>query len=193
MNKLVIPSILVATVLVAGIFAFAPVNQVSTVHTTLQQTIGTAQEDSLVFTTATVDPAIDFAVTVDGNGTFTLTQLYLYWDTATFDEANDDSESLTVTTCTLNDDEDSDIVWNFTDILLGGDDDPADIVEQSILETIDVPEHVGNGIIIGASDSFDCSGTTDTNGSGVDGFIFTVRAFGHGAGTMSVTSTDSTP
>ena len=33
MNKLAIPAILVATVLVAGIFAFSPVEQASTVHT----------------------------------------------------------------------------------------------------------------------------------------------------------------
>ena len=35
MNKLTIPTILVATVMVAGIFAFMPVEQASTVHTTI--------------------------------------------------------------------------------------------------------------------------------------------------------------
>ena len=35
MNKLTIPTILVATVMVAGIFAFAPVQNASTVHTTI--------------------------------------------------------------------------------------------------------------------------------------------------------------
>ena len=35
MNKLAIPAILAATVLVAGIFAFMPVQQASTVHTTI--------------------------------------------------------------------------------------------------------------------------------------------------------------
>ena len=38
MNKLAIPAILVATVMVAGIFAFMPVQQASTVHTTIQDT-----------------------------------------------------------------------------------------------------------------------------------------------------------
>jgi len=38
MNKLTIPAILVATVMVAGIFAFMPVEQASTVHTTIQGT-----------------------------------------------------------------------------------------------------------------------------------------------------------
>ena len=38
MNKLAIPAILVATVMVAGIFAFMPVEQASTVHTTIQDT-----------------------------------------------------------------------------------------------------------------------------------------------------------
>jgi len=36
MNKILIPALLVATVMVAGMFAFAPVEQASTVHTTIQ-------------------------------------------------------------------------------------------------------------------------------------------------------------
>jgi len=36
MNRLTIPAILAATVLVAGIFAFMPIEQASTVHTTIQ-------------------------------------------------------------------------------------------------------------------------------------------------------------
>ena len=39
MNKLTIPSILAATVLIAGIFAFMPVEKASTVHTTLGEKI----------------------------------------------------------------------------------------------------------------------------------------------------------
>ena len=35
MNKLTIPSILAATVLIAGIFAFMPVEKANTVHTSL--------------------------------------------------------------------------------------------------------------------------------------------------------------
>jgi len=42
MNKLTIPAILVATVMVAGIFAFMPVQQASTVHTTITADIGTS-------------------------------------------------------------------------------------------------------------------------------------------------------
>lgn len=38
MNKLVIPTILVSITLVAGIFAFMPVEKASTVHTTVQGT-----------------------------------------------------------------------------------------------------------------------------------------------------------
>jgi len=49
MSKLIIPAILAATVLVAGIFAFMPVQQASTVHTTL----GTAAD------IATVDANVD--------------------------------------------------------------------------------------------------------------------------------------
>jgi len=42
MNKLTIPAILVATVMVAGIFAFMPVQQASTVHTTGTITVSAA-------------------------------------------------------------------------------------------------------------------------------------------------------
>lgn len=40
MKRLVIPAILAAVVLVAGIFAYAPVEKVSTVHTTINNDIG---------------------------------------------------------------------------------------------------------------------------------------------------------
>ena len=40
MNKLTIPAILAATVMVAGMFAFMPVQQASTVHTTGTMTLG---------------------------------------------------------------------------------------------------------------------------------------------------------
>ncbi len=38
MNKLTIPTILIATVMVAGIFAFMPIDKATTVHTTIQGT-----------------------------------------------------------------------------------------------------------------------------------------------------------
>ena len=50
MNKLTIPAILVATVMVAGMFAFMPVQQASTVHDTIQAT--TTQIQSVASTTA---------------------------------------------------------------------------------------------------------------------------------------------
>jgi len=40
MNKITIPAILVATVMVAGAFAFMPVEQASTVHTTILASTG---------------------------------------------------------------------------------------------------------------------------------------------------------
>ena len=42
MNKLAIPAILVATVMVAGIFAFTPIEKASTVHTTITADLGTS-------------------------------------------------------------------------------------------------------------------------------------------------------
>jgi len=43
MNKLTMPTILVATVMVAGMFAFMPVQQASTVHTTILDVTPTIQ------------------------------------------------------------------------------------------------------------------------------------------------------
>ena len=40
MNKLAIPAILLATVMVAGIFAFSPIEKATSVHTTITATIG---------------------------------------------------------------------------------------------------------------------------------------------------------
>jgi len=54
MNKLMIPAILAATVLVAGIFAFMPVEQASTVHTTIQAST-THLVDTTVEATASGD------------------------------------------------------------------------------------------------------------------------------------------
>ena len=81
MNKLTIPAILVATVMVAGIFAFIPVEQASTVHTTsiLPGTVGlgcateavtllaTPDEDEILFTfTGEGSPILIKTITVIG-------------------------------------------------------------------------------------------------------------------------------
>ena len=60
MNKLTIPAILVATVMVAGIFAFMPVQQASTVHTTflLPATTGIACATEAVDIGAEIDDDI---------------------------------------------------------------------------------------------------------------------------------------
>lgn len=48
MNRFILPSILLGTVLIAGLFAVLPIEKASTVHTTLQTSIGTLQ--TIVFT-----------------------------------------------------------------------------------------------------------------------------------------------
>ena len=69
MNKLTIPAILAATVMVAGIFAFMPVQQASTVHTTLGTAANLAILDTnvdaiLVDTDTTIPAAITTVDTV---------------------------------------------------------------------------------------------------------------------------------
>lgn len=72
MNKTVIPSILTATILVAGIFAFMPVEKASTVHTSIgtqqvevvRKTLPSDGTDVLVTITAATDTVIH-AVWID--------------------------------------------------------------------------------------------------------------------------------
>ena len=47
MNKLLIPTMLTAAILIAGVFAFLPIEQASTVHTTIINTLGGADNDDL--------------------------------------------------------------------------------------------------------------------------------------------------
>jgi len=54
MNKVVIPTLLIATVMIAGFFAFIPVNEASTVHTT----IATNVDDQNRAMTWTIESAI---------------------------------------------------------------------------------------------------------------------------------------
>jgi len=56
LNKIVIPAILAATVLIAGMFAFVPVERASTVHTTIQAALqgSSAQTDTIVKATTDV-------------------------------------------------------------------------------------------------------------------------------------------
>jgi len=65
MNKLTIPAILVATVMVAGIFAFMPIEQASTVH---QSTTGPQRlsEDIILVTVEDTDLVIECPATSNG-------------------------------------------------------------------------------------------------------------------------------
>ena len=90
MNKLTIPAILAATVMVAGIFAFMPVEQASTVHTTsiLPGTTGIACATEDVAALATADNDIityTFAQSVIVLSALTNADASLAGDTLTFD------------------------------------------------------------------------------------------------------------
>ena len=67
MNKLAIPAILVATVMVAGIFAFIPVEQASTVHDTITADLELKVATTEIATLDAVDEGDDvFAAALDG-------------------------------------------------------------------------------------------------------------------------------
>jgi len=55
MNKLLIPAILAATVVIAGIFAFAPIDKASTVHTTITAQLVTTATNTVDLDAANAD------------------------------------------------------------------------------------------------------------------------------------------
>lgn len=59
MRKLIIPSILAVTVLIAGIFAFMPIEKVSTVHGSIQANTARVSEDLIAVTVADTDLVIE--------------------------------------------------------------------------------------------------------------------------------------
>jgi len=67
MNKAILPSILAATILIAGLFAFAPIEKASTVHTTIQDN----QLNQIVITTSA-----DLSTPVRPNCTDNVFQVY---------------------------------------------------------------------------------------------------------------------
>jgi len=83
MNKLLIPTILVATVMVAGIFAFMPVEQASTVHESEEfQTIVTESAGGGVRVTETINDETGLSGyltfdRIDGAGVFSIDTLML--------------------------------------------------------------------------------------------------------------------
>jgi len=77
MNKLTIPAILAATVLVAGMFAFMPVQQASTVHLTLGTAADLATVDAnvdLILADTGASLVIGAGDTVVGTGTISATE-----------------------------------------------------------------------------------------------------------------------
>lgn len=70
MIKYTLPIMLVATVLVAGIFAFVPINEASTVHTTIQNS-----QLQIKTTTDTAAAAAGTVVTIDLDAPFELLQI----------------------------------------------------------------------------------------------------------------------
>jgi len=82
MNKIIIPAIMTATILIAISFAFMPVEQATTVHTTIQASQTVSKSDVDV-TPASVTDAALASVTVDEGGTITSILVDSVGDTTT--------------------------------------------------------------------------------------------------------------
>lgn len=79
MNKLLIPSILAATILIAGIFAFMPVNKASTVHVTLEEQLGDRWISGNLFDVRTADTDFNLSEESD-EAQFNIEGGYLFID-----------------------------------------------------------------------------------------------------------------
>jgi len=88
MNKLTIPAILAATVLVAGMFAFMPVEQASTVHTIIQ---ASTTQISVQTSQKTAGTGEDFTITCPTTSAgCRILEVYLDDDDADADDADAD-------------------------------------------------------------------------------------------------------
>ena len=88
MNKLTIPAILVATVMVAGVFAFMPVEQASTVHTTVIASISASCDAAT--TTVAAGGAETFDIDSTNGGAFIIDSIQV--STAGIDDAADGAD-----------------------------------------------------------------------------------------------------
>ena len=145
MSKLTIPVILVATIMIAGMFAFMPVEQASTVHTT----IGTGASTVLVATLDAVDEGDDiYGVASDGvdiSDADSIT-IQVVIDGGAF-LADDCDLELTVTDVTAGVDFDADIL--FADALIydaSGQADP--VAGDTVVTNIDISVGAYNTIDI---------------------------------------------
>jgi len=125
MNKLTIPAILAATVLVAGIFAFMPVEQASTVHDTI---IGENTQIISVDSTAA-----DFA----------------YTDNDELRISSSEPYQLIGVTCTNDDSADADAVVDFPNLVVtvDGSVDVTDVnsVNVDVDDVVDVQKWLDDG------------------------------------------------
>jgi hypothetical protein len=99
MKKIVIPTILTATVLIAGMFAFMPIEKAQTVHTTILA--GTMEPFSVACTSVTLAAADD-----DGDITLTVDTEPIVLMSATFQTntvATDADDTVAVTALTVDD------------------------------------------------------------------------------------------
>jgi len=101
MNKITIPTILTATILVAGIFAFMPVEQASTVHTTIQDSQTAIKSvTSAVTAYSAADSATDSKVfTLDPNKAFVLEEIII--TVADNDATSDGADAVSVIELTV--------------------------------------------------------------------------------------------
>ena len=108
MNKLVIPTILLATVMVAGMFAFMPVEQASTIHagaTGVQASQAQIQQaEDLTVRTATGDDQVSTVTIGTDNNTPFLIKSIIVCATSDDGTGDDADREASINTITIDDD-----------------------------------------------------------------------------------------
>ena len=199
MIKYTIPIMLVATVLVAGIFAFMPINEASTVHTTIQNS--QLQIKTTTDTVAITDGGATTAgtVTINLGAPFQLVAFTIECNPGdpstgtdvTFCEAG---ESMDISSLAIDGQADAFVIVMNVEPGVSTDDDPAVVLSlfgvdaEANADTQGVPHFVGaaNKIVIGFITD------TDAVDVGDDGFTMTARITVLTQGDTTVSSSEIT-
>jgi len=182
MNKLTIPAILVATVMVAGIFAFIPVEQASTVHETIQDS--QLQIKTTTDTVAITDGGATTAgtVTINLGAPFQLIAFTIECNPGDPSTGTDTTfcevgESMQITTLAIDGQADAFDITMTVETGVSTDDDPAVVLNLFGVDAEATADASGLPQFIGAADRIVIGFTTDTDAADVgdDGFTMTVR------------------
>ena len=201
MNKLTIPAILVATVMVAGIFAFMPVEQASTVHLSAaflsnQNVIKTTTDSE---TPTGGNAALTRTVTIDLDAPFQLLAFTVECEPGDPSTGNDVAfceagESMDITSIAIDGQADANVIAMNIEPGVSTDDDPTIVLSLFGVDAEATNDAIGVPSTIAAADRIVITLELDTDGIATadDSFVLTVRVTVLTAASTTLDATDIT-